>query len=61
MKMFWKYCTYDMIKKMWIIQHGAVESFGRMFLDSFNAFKSVATWTVSKEHIRNNLYAVEEL
>ncbi len=35
-KMFWKYCAYDAIKKTWIMSHKAVISFGLTFLGSFD-------------------------
>ncbi len=51
-KLFWKCWTYDTIKKTCIMWHKAVESFGWMFLDSFDALECLFPWAASeREHI----------
>ncbi len=47
------------MKKTWIIPHKAVQSFGWMFLDSFDAFKSVPDYDAGKREctfLRSPIY-----
>ncbi len=49
------------MKKTWILPHGAVESFGRMFLDDFDVLK-LYLWNCmwAAGIFGENLFTVEE-
>ncbi len=47
-----------MIKKTWIIPHEAVETFGWMFLNSFDASRTVPSCTASK-HWKKKIYLIQ--